>query len=116
MLSDYQKIFSKNLAKFILWIYEGEGSVTFGEVWRSPEEAKIQASKGAGIINSLHCDRLAVDLNIFNNNNELLITINDLHPYGNYWKCLHPNNKWGGDFKKKPDADHFSMSIGDGRA
>lgn len=116
MLSINQKVFSKNLAKFILWIYAGDGSVTFGEVWRSPEEAKIQASKGAGIVNSLHCDRLAADLNIFSKDNELLITISDLHPYGEYWKSLNSNNKWGGDFKTRPDADHFSMSIGDGRA
>jgi len=25
-------------------------------------------------------------------------------------------NRWGGDFKKLKDGNHFSMSVGDGRA
>lgn len=116
MLIDKQKIFSKNLANFILWIYNEGYSVTFGEVWRSPEEAKIQANKGAGISNSLHCDRLAVDLNIFDENNLLLVSVNALQNFGGQWKTYNVNNKWGGDFKSRPDANHYSMSIGDGRA
>lgn len=112
MLSDRQKIFSKNLAEFILWIYAQDCAVTFGEVWRSHEEAKLQAGKGAGIINSLHCDRLAADLNIFDEDGNFLITPYELSRFGNQWKRMHADNNWGGDFTTRLDADHFSMSDG----
>jgi hypothetical protein len=35
-------------------------------------------------------------------------------PLGIYWKSLHPENAWGGDFldklgRPKPDGNHYSM-------
>lgn len=41
-------------------------------------------------------------------------------PLGKYWKSLHPDLRWGGDFrdargKPKPDGNHFSITFG-GRA
>lgn len=33
------------------------------------------------------------------------------HELGRYWKSLHPDNRWGGDFVSK-DYNHFSMLYG----
>jgi hypothetical protein len=60
-LGQKQRLFSKMVAELILWAY-GEGfELTFGEAYRTPEQAALNAAKGLGIKRSLHCDRLAID-------------------------------------------------------
>ena len=61
-LSELQMIFCMNAAKLILYINEQGYTCRFGEAWRTPEQAKWNAERGIGIVNSLHCDRMAVDL------------------------------------------------------
>jgi hypothetical protein len=54
--------------------------------------------------------RLAVDLNLFKNGQ--FLTDSEAHrPLGDYWKSLHPDCCWGGDFSK-PDGNHYSMQYG----
>jgi len=88
--------------------------VTLGEAWRSPREAAADAAAGCGIADSLHISRLAIDLNVFVRE-EYQTDAAAYKPLGLYWQTLDPNCRWGGDFTK-PDPDHFSLSIGDGRA
>jgi hypothetical protein len=88
--------------------------LTWGETLRTMTEAQANAESGAGIANSLHTIKLAVDFALFKDDVELT-TVDDFLPLGEYWKSLDVNNCWGGDFKAangepKPDADHFSYT------
>lgn len=106
-LLEKQQIFSLNVAKLILFIYQSGRAVTLGEASRSPEQAERNEQLGIGIANSLHVIRLAIDLNLFYDHTYLRDS-EDYEPVGEYWKTLHPLNCWGGDFKR-PDGNHFSM-------
>lgn len=88
-------------------------AVTFGEAYRTPEQAALNAAKGSGISNSLHTERLAIDLNLFKDGR--YITDGEGHTeLGRWWKSLSPDHRWGGDFVKLKDFNHYSLSI-DGR-
>ena len=109
-LSSKQSIFLRNVASLIVWAY-GEGYfLTFGEAYRPKEMAEIYAKKGKGIKSSLHCDRLAIDFNLFING-KFMTKTEDHRPLGEFWKGLNPMNCWGGDFKRK-DGNHYSMRHG----
>ena len=110
-----QSLFVKLLADLIQYAYEELGyELTGGELWRSPDEAALNAEQGDGIANSLHCDRLAIDLNLFIDG-KYCADSESHRPLGEYWKKLHPLCRWGGDFKHKPDGCHYSVTHG-GRA
>lgn len=111
-----QHQFALSLSRLIQWIDEKGYQVSGGEWWRPPEMAKLYASQGKGIATSLHCDRLAIDLNLFKDEVQL-VTKEDYLPVGEFWKSLSIEgleHKWGGDFKVV-DANHFSISH-NGRA
>ena len=108
-LLDKQSLFAQNLAKLLQYITSHGDRVSLGEVYRTPEQAKLNAKKGIGIVNSLHCKRLAVDLNVFDVNGKYLTEKVSYKPFGDYWKTLHPSNKWGGDWDKLVDSGHFQM-------
>lgn len=80
--------------------------LAIGEVQRTPECAALNAKKGTGIANSLHTQRLAVDLNLFVNGKYMTDT-KDYLPLGEYWETL--GGTWGGRFKSRPDGNHFSL-------
>lgn len=112
-LGEKQRLFTRYVGMLIAWAYKSGYALTFGDAYRSPEQAALNAAAGKGISNSLHGKRLAVDLNLFVDGNY----ITDSHAYkplGDYWKSLDPLCRWGGDFKDKngrpkPDGNHFSM-------
>jgi hypothetical protein len=107
-LSEKQQQFAILVAKLILWADEQGYAVTFGEAYRTPEQAALNAKKGSGIANSLHTVRLAVDLNLFKDG--LYQTSSEAYkPLGDYWKSLHPDCCFGGDFKPRADGNHFSL-------
>jgi len=82
--------------------------LTFGETWRSPEEAARLAKAGKGVTASLHCQRLAIDLNLFKDGKYLTST--EAHrPLGEWWEQLHPLCRWGGRFG---DGNHYSFEHG----
>ena len=109
-LLDQQVEFPPLVARLIDWAYANGYTLTFGEAWRSPAEAAINAQTGAGIANSLHTERLAIDLNLFKDG-VLLESVDDYRPAGEYWLTLHTLARWGGTWAK-PDADHFSLTFG----
>lgn len=106
-LREQQSLFVLLVAKLIYFARASGYELTFGETYRTKEQAEWNAAHGSGITNSLHCQRLAVDFNLFKGG-EILTTVENYRPLGNYWKGLHALCRWGGDFSK-PDADHFSM-------
>ena len=103
-----QAIFSQNVALLLKYIASKGFFVTFGEAYRTQEQAKIYASEGKGIPNSLHCKRLAIDLNLIDKNGSYLPDEFSYEPFGIFWETLHTLNRWGGHFKRG-DANHFEM-------
>lgn len=66
-LSEKQQLFTVMIANLIHFAEEKGYRLTFGEAYRTPEQAALNAKKGSGIANSLHTQRLAVDFNLFVN-------------------------------------------------
>ncbi len=106
LLSEKQALFSQDVAKLILHIFDNGYLCSLGEVYRTPEQAKIYAQKGKGILGSLHCKRLAIDINLFDKNHNYISSEEEYRPFGEYWESLSGDNRWGGKFPRG-DADHF---------
>lgn len=88
--------------------------VTGGPLYREPAQAAADAATGSGIVNSLHCQRLAIDLNFYKDG----VWITDgskLADVGAWWKSQGPMYFWGGDFTTRPDGNHFSLSPDGGK-
>jgi hypothetical protein len=93
--------------------------ITLGEVFRPEQMQKWYYDHGyAWTMNSQHMKKLAIDLNIFvkktstgcNVQMKYVLTYesDDLRKIGEYWKTLHSDNRWGGDWESS-DAGHFEM-------
>lgn len=139
-LSEKQRLFTRNFMHFLVWAHAKGYEFTFGEAYRSDEQAEINAigpvgraqvatilknyhianlatkienNMGSGVRGTLHEIRLAVDMNLFIDG-KYITDSEAWRPLGEYWKSLHPLNRWGGDFKdklgrSKPDGNHISM-------
>lgn len=104
-LSERQQIFAQNVARLILKMNESPYSCTLGEAYRTPEQSRLNAKTGTGIKNSLHCKRLAVDLNLFLSG--VYCADTESHrSFGEYWESLNSFNRWGGRFS---DGNHYEM-------
>jgi hypothetical protein len=110
-LRELQSIFAQLAANLIQQAEKFGYDVTLGEAWRSPETAKLYAEEGKGIANSLHIERLAIDLNLFKNGSYLTDT-KDYELLGEWWEGQTTDDytcAWGGRFN---DMDHFSIEYG----
>lgn len=105
-LSEKQQRFTQMIGQLIAYAAANGYQLTFGEAYRTPEQAKLNAKSGAGIANSLHTQRLAVDFNLFINGQYQTQT-EAYTPLGKYWESL--GGSWGGRFKSRPDGNHFSL-------
>lgn len=114
-LSEKQATFARLVASLILKICRDGHACTFGEAYRTPEQAALNAAKGIGIAQSLHSQRLAIDLNLFKDG--VYLTSSEAYRvFGEWWEQLSTplyQCCWGGRFTK-PDGNHFSISH-DGR-
>ena len=108
-LHEKQVLFTKNVAALIDYVAANQHTLTFGEAYRTPEQAALNAQHGIGIAHSLHTERLAVDMNLFDGGGKYLSEKSDYELFGKYWKSLHPLNRWGGDFEHLVDSNHFEM-------
>lgn len=112
-IGQLQELFMECLALHLTWLIANGYKIRGGELQRDPRIAAANATNGTGISNSLHIDKLALDLNLFKNGHFLADTA-DHAESGAHWKSLHPLCRWGGDFKK-PDGNHYSVAYA-GRA
>ena len=112
-LSEKQRRFTECIGRLIQWAYSNGFELTFGDAFRSPEQAKANAAAGTGIANSVHTIRLAVDFNLFKDG-EYQSTSEAHRPLGEYWVSLDPDARWGGNFQKS-DGNHYSFTH-EGRA
>ena len=109
-LGEKQRLFMQLVGQFLVWIYQQPGyEVSGGELLRSKEQALANAASGAGIANSLHLDKLAIDLQLFVNGAYQTET-EAYKPLGDFWKTLNPLCRWGGDFTSRKDGNHFSLT------
>lgn len=122
------------LAELIMEAHNAGFDLTFGEAYRSDEQAAINALGHSGrqeaaavlrskpllfnlaaaignntkdqngILLTLHNQRLAVDFNIFIAKTGELATAEQIRPLGEIWERM--GGTWGGRFK---DPSHFSM-------
>ena len=111
-LSDTQREFAFQIACLIKHINTFDGhrySCTFGDAYRDPRSHGKQGDKGVyGRPNSAHKQRLAVDLNLYKDD-QYQTTTAAHRPFGEYWEALHPDNVWGGNFT---DGNHYSRRWG----
>ena len=105
-----QADFSHDVAVLIDYIFSNGYFCTFGEAYRTPEQAEIYAKQGKGIKNSLHCNRLAIDLNLYSPQGVYLTDTKDYEKYGSLWESLRSNNRWGGRFTRA-DGNHFEQTL-----
>ncbi|WP_058959486.1 M15 family metallopeptidase [Type-E symbiont of Plautia stali] len=105
-LSEKQQLFTVLIAQLIMFAQDKGMRLTFGEAYRTPEQAALNAKSGKGISNSLHTQRLAVDFNLFVNG-EYKTRTEDYQALGEHWESL--GGSWGGRFKNNPDGNHFSL-------
>ncbi len=98
-LGDRRRLFTLNFGLLIVW------AVTHGY-----ELAIDDAKRPRTNSYSLHPDGLAVDLNLYIKRRYQRTTAAH-RPLGQFWKSLHPYNRWGGDFKDNPDGNHYSMTY-----
>lgn len=102
-LGQKQRRFTKMVGQLILYAYSKGYELSFDECFRTPEQAALNAKNKKGIKNSLHTQRLAVDLNLFKNGVYLDKT-EDHRPLGLYWESI--GGTWGGRFN---DGNHYSL-------
>ena len=131
-LRQKQSRFARQLPSLLDYAYSLGYEVTLGECFRSDEQAEINAlgrmgreavaqlvevqfpllakkirnNTGNGIRNSLHCQRLAIDLQLFDARGQW---VQEPYPYsllGEYWESIGSDHRWGGRFG---DTPHFSI-------
>lgn len=106
-----QSVFVRLAASLILKMYRDGYELTFGEAYRTPEQAAWNAAHGTGIAHSLHTDKLAIDLNLFKDG--VYLSSSEAHrPFGEWWEELStPEYQccWGGRFST-PDGNHYSIA------
>lgn len=103
-LLEKQTLFTKLVTLLLQNIQMAGYECTFGDAYRSPEEAER-----LGFKNSLHTQRLAIDLNLFKDGKYLTKT-EDYERFGKFWESLSGANyicAWGGRFS---DGNHFSIA------
>ena len=111
-LSDQQWEFLKDVASLIYFAdhhHTINYKLTGAELYRTTEQAELNAQKGSGIRNSLHTNRLAIDLNLFIDGKYRTDT-KSYTELGEFWKGLSIENRWGGDFSR-PDGNHFERNV-----
>lgn len=107
-LRQKQSLFVQLAARLIAHIYEQGYELTFGEAYRSPEEAARLAKAGKGIVQSLHTQKLALDINLFKAG--VYLSSTEAHrQFGEWWERQHELCRWGGRFN---DGNHYSLTHG----
>ena len=107
-LRQKQSLFVRLIGLFIAEAYRRGYELTFGEAWRTPEQAALNAKAGKGIANSLHLDRLAIDFNLFRDG-RYLSSNESWRELGEFWESLHPLCCAGFRFG---DGNHLSVTHG----
>jgi hypothetical protein len=101
-LGEAQREFARLIGLFIAYAYASGYALTFGDAYRDPRVTY-------GHPKSTHRMRLAVDLNLFENDHGVWTYRTDTEawrPLGEWWEKQHALARWGGRFS---DGNHLSF-------
>jgi hypothetical protein len=104
-LAQKQRKFAYMVGLLIQYAYDSGYELSVGDAMSSPVY-KTAEGKMPHMANSLHYDRLAIDLNLFLNGVYMTNT-KEYEPLGVFWESL--GGSWGGRFN---DGNHFSLAHG----
>jgi hypothetical protein len=128
-LGEKQELFMRLLPRLIDKAHELGFDVRGGELLRFEQQARWNAEHcrrckmprnhtfhrnnghtftPIGIVNSLHRQKLAIDLILFKAG-EPCWSSSQYQELGSWWKQQHELCRWGGDFRS-PDGGHFSLT------
>ncbi len=93
-----QSDFVHMVSLLIAYAYQNGYELTFGDAYAQRGHKK----------NSLHYDRLAIDLNLFKDG-KYMISTEDHRKLGEFWELI--GGSWGGHYD---DGNHYSLAH-DGR-
>lgn len=103
-LGTKQRIFTRMIADLILFAYERGYELTLGDAYRDPRAfGPVGTRKYYSSANSLHKERLAIDLNLFKDG-KFLTRTEDHKELGEFWEAI--GGTWGGRFN---DGNHYSV-------
>ena len=103
-LGTKQRIFTLMVADLILFAYERGYELTLGDAYRDPRAfGAVGTRKYYSSANSLHKERLAIDLNLFKDG-KFLTRTEDHKELGEFWEAI--GGTWGGRFN---DGNHYSV-------
>lgn len=119
--SDKQWAFLKDVGKLIEHINKIGWKATGGDLYRSREEQERKLQQGlskAAAGQSRHQDRLAIDLNLWDENGDYIPNLklgrddlkDKLEVVASFWRDLNPRNRWGGDWQFF-DPYHFERGL-----
>jgi hypothetical protein len=102
-LRQQQSLFARKVADLIIKAYEMGYEITLGDAYRDPRlHGALGEKKGYGAAKSFHKQRLAIDLNLFQDGYYLEGT--EAHrKLGEWWESQ--GGTWGGRFE---DGNHYS--------
>lgn len=107
-----QSEFVKCIGSLIEYAYSKNYELTFGDAYRDPRVHGPWGRKESySSAYSVHKMKLACDFNLFVDNKYIQNYHAAWDDLGSYWKSLHKNACWGGDFSIR-DYNHFSFSYG----
>ena len=101
-----QQKFVLMVAQLIQFAYQNDYQLTLGDGYRDPRVHGKPGTRAPGsysAANSLHKQRLAIDLNLFRDGKYLAATEDHL-PLGEFWESI--GGAWGGRFN---DGNHYSL-------
>jgi hypothetical protein len=105
-LGQKQRRFAKMVARLIDKAHELGYEVSLGDAYRDPRvHGNMGVKQGYGHSRSAHKIRLAIDLNLFKDN-EYLEQSGDHEPLGEWWEKQAADARWGGRFN---DGNHYSL-------
>ncbi len=107
------------LTRLLAYCLRNSIPIEFGEIYRTPAQARANARSGVGIVKSKHIRSLAADINIdptgkkpiyppklFGTREQIIARI-WLREMGAYWEKM--GGVWGGNFRKRWDPFHFEI-------
>jgi hypothetical protein len=105
-LRQKQSAFAALTVKLLQRILDAGYEFTYGDAFRDHRVHGVPGvKKSYSSANSVHKQRLALDINLFKDG-RFLTSTEDHRVFGEWWEKQHPDARWGGRFN---DGNHYSF-------